>query len=335
MNDYFRALRSGNPKKELLSVTVLSGEKQGEKMLICDGEAIFRSPDFPSIDRETLSELKESGVTKLGGEDVYVERPGRRKKLVICGCGHVAIPIIKIAKLLDFYVTAIDDRKEFTGNALKAGADKVICDSFDKALKGIEGDIFTFFVIVTRGHSFDEVCVEAIKDKASAYIGMMGSRRRQKIVRQNLINMGIKEEFIDLIHTPIGLDIGSETPEEIAVSVFAEIIKIKNGKVEQILPEDILDAMEGEDDKILATIVSRKGSAPRSIGAKILIRGNAPSVNTIGGGLMESTITKRAEEMLSDPSERFSMLHIELNADEDSRVGEVCGGILDVMLERV
>ena len=254
---------------------------------------------------------------------------------MICGCGHVAIPIIKIAKLLDFYVTAIDDRKEFTGNALKAGADKVICDSFDKALLGIEGDIFTYFVIVTRGHSFDEVCVGALQDKASAYIGMMGSRRRQKIVRQNLINMGVREEFIDTIHTPIGLDIGSETPEEIAVSVFAEIIKIKNGKVEQILPEDILDAMEGEDDKILATIVSRKGSAPRSIGAKILIRENAPSVNTIGGGLMESTITKRAEEMLSDPSERFSMLHIELNADEDSKVGEVCGGILDVMLERV
>ena len=88
----------------------------------------------------------------------------------------------------------------------------------------------SWFVIVTRGHRYDRICLEQILHKTSAYVGMMGSRRRMAIVKEQLEESGIARETLDEVHTPIGLKIGAETPEEIAVSVMAEIIQVKNSR---------------------------------------------------------------------------------------------------------
>ena len=164
-------------------------------------------------------------------------------------------------------------------------------DLFADGLSKTRGDSDSWFIIVTRGHRYDTECLEAILQKPYAYVGMMGSRRRVAIVKDQLEAKGVCREALDGVHTPIGLKIGAETPgvhtpiglkigaetpEEIAVSVMAEIIQVKNaGSGKGGYSPELLDAVLDPDDsrkKVLATIISRKGSAPRSVGTKMLIR---------------------------------------------------------------
>ncbi len=338
------ALEKTDPNKDSVSVTVTRGGAAGEKAIICNGRMIYLSqPDgFLKKHEAELSSLSESGIFTIDGQDIYTEFTGRRKQMVVCGCGHVSIPIIKLAKTLGFYVVAVDDRSEFVQNAVAAGADRGIPEPFDKALSNIESDRFTYFVIVTRGHHWDELCLNTICRMPHAYIGAMGSRRRVDVVRQNLIKAGIDETTIRSIHSPIGLNIGAETPEEIAVSIMAEIIEIKNRNSDTVFPEDILSEIIGgnhtpsyEGRMILSTIIRRSGSAPRKAGTKMLCTADKRCINTIGGGLMESRVIEKSREMLKEDSPEPVILHLALNADIASSEGEVCGGELDVFLEEV
>ncbi len=125
--------------------------------------------------------------------------------------------------------------------------------------------------------------------KSHAYIGMIGSRLRVKKVKEAVIENGCDPEIVDQIYTPIGLDIGAETPEEIAVAILAEIIEVKNRKGRRLgYPKEIVHAILDRDTikerKVLATIIDRKGSAPRGIGTKMLVLPDGVCVGTIGGG---------------------------------------------------
>ena len=159
---------------------------------------------------------------------IYRERIGRTPKMIICGAGHVSMPVIRMGKMLGFTVTVIEDRPKFADHARAAGADQVLCEPFSDGLSKIRGDSDSWFIIVTRGHRYDTECLEAILRKPYAYVGMMGSRRRVAIVKDQLEEKGVERALLDAVHTPIGLKIGAETPEEIAVSVMAEIIQVKN-----------------------------------------------------------------------------------------------------------
>ena len=343
MNGFFKILDECGSDRETMTVTVLTGEKAGEKAVICDGEAVYFSDEngFLKGLGEQLLLLEGKGVCSVNNEEVYAEYPGHRKKLVICGCGHVSIPIIKLGKMLGFHVTAIDDRREFAENAEKSGADRVFNSSFEEGLREAGHDRDTYYVIVTRGHRYDEECLNILCRKKCTYIGVMGSKRRVAVVRENLIKNGIKREDAEGIHSPIGLEIGSETPEEIAVSIMAEIIKIKNERKEAVIPEDIMTALIGGGHeeplmgrKILATIIKKTGSAPREEGARMLI-GEDRIINTIGGGLMEAKVIERAGEMLSEEKPRPEIVKLGLSAPSDSLEGEVCGGEVEVFLEEV
>ncbi|MCR5789250.1 MAG: XdhC family protein [Lachnospiraceae bacterium] len=340
MNDYFRAVGACRTDTETISVTVMDGEAAGEKALINDGTLSYLSAEggFLKTHEKDLISLSETGVISFFGSELYIERIGREKRLVVCGCGHVSLPIIRLGKTLGFFVTAIDDRPAFTQQAKEAGADEVIASPFEQALREVYSDPFTYFVIVTRGHRWDEACLRVISEKKHAYIGMMGSKARIRVVKENLLNEGYDPEILGSLYAPIGLRIGSETPEEIAVSVMAEIIQVKSGAKDSPFPKDILRAINGSEHepapagrKILATIIRRQGSAPREEGTKMLITENG-TVNTIGGGLLEAKVTKKAEEMLRSRQAGPAFLHHELNAGRNED-GEVCGGVIDVMLE--
>ena len=201
---------------------------------------------------------------------------------------------------------------------------------------------------MTRGHRYDTECLEAILRKPYAYVGMMGSRRRVAIVKDQLEAKGVCREALDGVHTPIGLKIGAETPEEIAVSVMAEIIQVKNagfgkdGKAERCrtggYSTELLDAVLDPDDsreKVLATIISRKGSAPRSVGTKMLIRADGTTVDTIGGGCIESEVIRKALLMMRAEDEGFRLCTVDMTADAAEDEGMVCGGVVEVMLEKV
>ena len=343
MNDFFRAIENCDPNTESMAVTVLSGDYIGEKAVICSRGFTFLSNEngFIKSHEEELISVTDSGIHSVDGTEIYTEYVGHEKKLVICGCGHVSMPIVSLGKMLGFKVTAIDDRPEFVDKAFNAGADEVIPAPFSDALEQIESDLFTYYVIVTRGHHWDEVCLKHICSKPHAYVGMMGSARRVAVVKENLVKEGIDKEVMENVHSPIGLKIGSETPEEIAVSIMAEIIQVKSEKKDYTVPKDILKAVNGSGHeeplpgrKILATIISKEGSAPREAGTKMLILEDT-IVNTIGGGLLESKIIAKAREMLSSQDPKPERLHLTLSADAASLEGEVCGGVIDVFIEEI
>ena len=163
-----------------------------------------------------------------------------------------------------FHVTALEDRPFFADAMRKAGADQVICDSFENALKGISGSRNTYFLVLTRGHRYDGICLKSILQKERAYTGMMASRGRAAAMRRQLKEEGIPEDVLNAIHSPVGLSIHAETPQEIAVSITAELIQEKNRFRKSMgYDDELLAFLTGEKNpggKIaLATIVDRRG----------------------------------------------------------------------------
>ena len=339
MNRFYEELKTALalPEGDIWSETVLAGEHAGEKRLSCGGGAGEEGEQKVKFLHDTDAQTR-----------IYRERIGRTPKMIICGAGHVSMPVIRMGKMLGFTVTVIEDRPKFADHARAAGADQVLCEPFADGLSQIRGDSDSWFIIVTRGHRYDTECLEAILQKPYAYVGMMGSRRRVAIVKDQLEAKGVCREALDGVHTPIGLKIGAETPEEIAVSVMAEIIQVKNagfgkdGKAERCrtggYSTELLDAVLDPDDsreKVLATIISRKGSAPRSVGTKMLIRADGTTVDTIGGGCIESEVIRKALLMMRAEDEGFRLCTVDMTADAAEDEGMVCGGVVEVMLEKV
>ena len=212
MREFYEILRDLSSDYENVAMTVIDGEDIGEKAIFSRGELLYESKKGVFTSKEILN--------------FYTERIQGDKKLIVCGGGHISIPLITMGKLLGFQVTVIEDRILYADNARRAKADKVICDSFQKALQRIEGDSNSYFIIVTRGHRHDKICLEEIINKNNAYIGMIGSKLRVKRVKEELLNKGASKEVLDGIYSPIGLKIGAEPPEEIAVAIMAEIIMV-------------------------------------------------------------------------------------------------------------
>lgn len=312
-------------QSEIWVETILDGERAGEKRIIHKEEA------------EKWNLVSGSEGTE-NREHVFRERAGQPSHLIICGAGHVSMPIIRMGRMLGFFVTVLEDRPKFADKARAEGADEVICRPFAAGLAGIAGNRNTWFVIVTRGHRYDMECLEAVLKKTYAYVGMMGSRRRTQIVREQLEKKGFDRAVLDRVHAPIGLKIHAETPEEIAVSIMAEIIQIRNEeKRTGGYPEELLQALiqKDEREKVLAVIISRKGSAPRGVGTKMLIREDGICTGTIGGGCIENEIIQNALLMMRTGRPDFQICTVDMSADAAEDEGMVCGGTVEVMLERV
>ena len=245
--------------------------------------------------------------------------------MVICGGGHVSVPVIRLAKSIGFYTIVLEDRLSFAGHARDAGADEVICEPFENAMRRIEGSQDTYFVIVTRGHSYDTVCLELALQKENAYIGMMGSKKRGEIVKEQLVEKGISREALDRIYTPIGLSIKAKTPEEIAVSILAEIIFT-------------LSYLTGEKDcdmkKSLATIISTRGSAPRKTSTKMLVLEDGTIIGTVGGGRAEAEIINEGLRLIEQEQISNQVVTIDMTGKEAADMGMVCGGSIEVYLEK-
>lgn len=161
--------------------------------------------------------------------EVLIEVIEAPAKLVVVGGGHIGRSLCKIAAEVGFSVTVIDDRPEYAYPERFPEADRVICDDFEDALTALPSDTNTYFVLVTRGHKQDELSLRVVLRKPWAYVGMIGSKRRTTAVLMHLEEEGFPRELLDRVHTPIGLDIGAETPEEIAVSIVAELIMVRRG----------------------------------------------------------------------------------------------------------
>lgn len=164
-----------------------------------------------------------------GAAAIYVEAVEAKPVFLIVGGGHIGRALAKLANMLDFHVAVVDDREEYADPARLPEADEVICNEFEAALERYPIGPNTSIVLVTRGHRQDEIALRRCLGRGAAYLGMIGSRRRTGTVLRHLLDEGFDPEELARVRTPIGLFIGAETPEEIAVSIVAEVIMLRRG----------------------------------------------------------------------------------------------------------
>ena len=169
----------------------------------------------------------ESPGMICGGEmEVFIEPITPTPVIYIFGAGHISKVLAKISKLLGFMVTVIDDRKDYANKERFPDADQILVDDFEKVFSKLNIDKRSYIVIVTRGHLHDERVLSKAVHTPAAYIGMIGSKSKVKTILNNLLASGVEKEVLEKVHSPIGLDIKAETPEEIAISIMAEVIKV-------------------------------------------------------------------------------------------------------------
>jgi xanthine dehydrogenase accessory factor len=182
-------------------------------------------PDDETINRiKTLPHLKKSVLT----EEYFADPIGETVSLYLFGAGHVSQYVAKIAKIADFDITVIDDRKEVANRERFPDADAIIVTNMRDAFYCLDFTGDEYIVIVSRSHEQDaEILEEALK-RNTRYVGIIGSKRKVRIILENMKEKGFSENAIESVHAPVGIPIDAETPQEIAISIVAELVKIKN-----------------------------------------------------------------------------------------------------------
>ncbi len=178
-----------------------------------------------------LLEVLETGlhhttrIQPTGAPRIFVDPISGAQRLIIVGAGHIAQPLATLGSMLGFHVTVIDDRHQFANRERFPSANEIIVKPFRAAIESLKLDKHCYLISVTRGHAYDEEAVEAALRQPCGFVGMIGSRRRVKTTLDRLVEAGIPRERTEDVHAPLGLDIGAETPGEIAVAIIAEIIR--------------------------------------------------------------------------------------------------------------
>ena len=335
MQELYRKLDELNYDRDNELVTVIRGAQTGTKMLLTDGKVVWPSDPEKCPDMDALPQ-----------DAVYREKLGHIQTLVVCGAGTVGLCVIRLGKFLGWRVVSVEDREEFAKQAETAGSDEVLCGEFSGILSGIAYDSDTFFVVVTREHSYDMACLGEILKHPFGYLGMMGSHKRTAKMRRSLTQEGWPQDLIDRLHAPIGLSIEAQTPEEIAVSIAAEMILEKERRTDRYhFPDDILrkvrEVLQMQEENpaahaVLATITRQIGSTPRKAGARMLVLPDGSIIGTIGGGSMEAEVIRRSVEGLLDPASYVSsLLTVDLTGRSGAWADMDCGGITDVFMELI
>ncbi len=177
---------------------------------------------------------REPGVMEYTGPDgcvaeVFFDPFLPRPSLIIVGAGHIAVPLAQLASSLDFEVTVIDDRASFANKERFPQARQIIVGGAEASLRGLTITPRSHLVLVTRAHSHDVEALRAVIDSEAAYIGMIGSQRRIWAVYKLLHDEGVPAEKLVRVRAPIGLDLGGNTPAEIALCIMAEIMMLRRG----------------------------------------------------------------------------------------------------------
>lgn len=340
---FYEAIKKAGGAEDTWILTVLDGSSQGEKQIWRGREVLWSTKEqkfFQKNEADLWKQLqtgREKGCMQAGGAALYVEKLGAEERLIICGAGYVGTALAKTAKLLDWEVIVIDDREEFRPYVEAAGADTFLCKPFDEALRSLDQRPTDYFVVVSRGHEWDRVCLTEILQKHYAYFGLMGSRARVRMLQREFVRKGFDEAKVQGMHTPVGLPIGAQTPEEIAISIMAEMIQIKRTEYKgTAFPKEVLEgiayAVEAKEPFVMATIVTKRGSLPREVGTKMLFFENGKTFGTIGGGILEADIKKHALEML-ETKESLYCYYADVSKQDAAKEGMVCGGTGTILVE--
>lgn len=171
--------------------------------------------------------LEEPVWVQQGEENRFREPLGRTRQLVIVGAGHIARPLARMAALAGYCVSILDDRSEYAQAKFFPQSNKVVCGPYEVELPKLIAQPHTSVVLVTRGHRHDQDCLRLVAESALDYLGMIGSQRRIDAVFAELVEEGVRADALARVCAPVGLDIGAQTPAEIAVSILAEMIQLR------------------------------------------------------------------------------------------------------------
>ncbi len=228
----------------LLASTAPGAARPGDRRLIYEDGSTAGSLGDPALDAAADAVARESATAQPAAHElavgshsarVFVEAHRPPDELVIVGAGHIAVPLARLGALLGFRLTVLDDREEFADEARFPEGARVLRADFTDPFRAVRLGRRSYVVLVTRAHKYDFDCLSHLLAAGSEsadrprYTGMIGSRRRVRAAFEALLQAGHSREELATIHAPIGLDIGAETPEEIAVSIGAEIIHVRSG----------------------------------------------------------------------------------------------------------
>jgi len=174
---------------------------------------------------------------------LHIEAPA---KLIIAGAGHIGVEVARLAIGLDFEVVVIDDRTDLMKPDRFPTPIRAAVGNIEQILRGQAIDANTYVVIVTRGHHHDEQALHAVIDSPARYIGMIGSRRKVKLIFDDLIALGVDAHKLERVHAPIGLKIGSVTVPEIAMSIVGQLIEVRRTDPPTQVEGPIVPKLEGK-----------------------------------------------------------------------------------------
>jgi xanthine dehydrogenase accessory factor len=225
---WYEAVRRGKDFFLLTHIGGTGNQVFGRAVLLVDGSMSDCRSLTPSDVEKLKSELhniSRSAVLQVGNSRVLVDRVRKLKTLYCFGAGHVAVPTAHLAALVGFRVVVLDDRPEYANAERFPDSYEVrVIEDFNRSFNEVEIDNDSYIVILTRGHQYDREVLEQALQTPAGYIGMISSRRKKEAIYNALIAKGMIKTQLEKVHSPIGIAIGGETPEEIAVSIVAELI---------------------------------------------------------------------------------------------------------------
>ena len=248
---YQELMRLLSEGRSAVLATIISSEgstprEAGAKMLIREDGTFIGTIGGGGIEQQVLkkaAQILTSGRTErpnfnLTGEDktamicggsmeIFLEPVLPRETLYLFGAGHVSQSVAKVGNMLRLRSVIVDPRAEFNNAERFPQADLLVVEEYPRAFSELKIDKESYIIICTPQHISDEECLELALRTEAKYIGMIGSKRKVKEVKEHLLKKGVPVEKLDLVHSPIGLEIGAETPQEIAISIVAEIVKVR------------------------------------------------------------------------------------------------------------
>lgn len=268
------------------------------------------------------------------------ETLSQKLDVVMCGGGHIGLAVYNLSLFLGWNVTIIEDRSDFCTPEKYPKANLIIGD-YEKEIEKLNLTS-SAVIIATRGHKHDKTCLEATLLKKCRYVGMIGSKSKvhetKKAIYSNIQNgeSNILKEDLESIYSPIGLDIKAQTPEEIAISIVAEIIQVtKESKKQLEVDVALLKRLAKENGNfVVSRIVEKSGSAPREQGSTMVVFSNGEIQGTVGGGAVENRVIEDSKKLLSNKEKRAQLFTHNLSNTKASELGMICGGSVKVLLTK-
>lgn len=233
--EYYQALESllekGQGFTEVVIVDGIRAEaRQGERFLFdsagCCVQSRFGSAEPASLSDRVVPLAQRPKPSFRSGIALLPTLP--RIRLIVCGAGHVGQEVAHLAARADFDVCVVDDRTQYANKERFPSARRIVVGPLERVIPSLEIDVNTYALIVTRGHGHDQEALELLAPTPATYVGLIGSKRKIKLIFDQIRVNGISETMLARVKAPIGLDIGSQTVPEIGISVVAELIAWRN-----------------------------------------------------------------------------------------------------------